>query len=763
MKSFCIASVGAIIAIIMGLYCKSIVLFFMLCFLFLLLFFITKKKHTHVILFIFCFIAFYSYTCLLENEYEQISSSYDNQEIKMQAVIVSNGEEKEYKKTYKMKVEKVENLKQAKYQHFYLVCNIKKPKEGKIQLQYGDKIELIATFEKPSSARNEGGFDYQQYLKTRGIVGMVTVKNEDVLPLQKNQANWLESKIFSLKNTFIEKIKSILPKSTQGVCIGLLLGDKTLIPEDTKEDFRKSSLSHMLAISGAHVSYLLLGITSFLSTIKLHKRWSKLIVIVFLIFFMALVEFTPSVTRACIMAILTLLADIVFRKSNVYQNLGISSFIILLANPYALLDIGFQLSFGGTIGIVIFMNQKSKKAQSELQVKENSLLLLNPKSKWISKVLTNIKQIITVSLYANFIILPIMLYHFNTFSATFLISNLLASPILGVCLILGMVFVLFIIFFQPIAQLLSYFLNPLLQLLIQIANITSNLPLSQILLPTPTLFQIFIYYFLIFLFYQKRKQSRKRFIQKESLPQKYQNQVNSNCNLSKLKHNCLKKAITIFLILLLLIPYFTNYIPTNQLKIYFIDVGQGDSMLIQTPSNKTILIDGGGSETGSFDVGNKTLLPFLLEHGVMKIDYMMFSHLDSDHCAGLFTILEKLKVKNIIISKQGKNSNNFKQLQTILQNKKVNMMVVQAQDQITIDKHCYFSILFPQEQQILENVLNNNSIVAKFCMQNTKKQVIFSMLLTGDIEKIAEEQLISLYQNNKILQSTILKVAHHRF
>ena len=670
MKSFCIASVVAILAIIMGLYCKSIVLFFMLCFLLLLVFLITKKKANHFILIFTCFVVFYTYTSMLENQYEQISQNYDKQEIKIQAIITSNGEEKEYKKVYKIKVEKIENLKskEVKYEHFHLLCNVKKPKEGEINLQYGDKIELLATFEKPQSSRNEGGFDYSQYLKTKKIVGIINVKNEDIIHLQKNQINWLETKIHLIKNTLIQKIKNILPQKTQGVCIGLLLGDKTLIPENIKEDFRKSSLSHMLAISGAHVSYLLLGITTFLNGIKMHKRWSKMVVIVFLIFFMALVEFTPSVTRACIMAILTLTADIVFRKSNVYKNLGISSLLILTANPYAILDIGFQLSFGGTIGIVIFMNQKSRKEkeQSKQEIEENSLLLIKQKNKWINKILTNIKQIITVSFYANLIILPIILYHFNTFSATFLISNLLASPILGICLILGMVFIVLLLIFQPIAQLLAVLLNPILELLMQIANITGKIPFSQILLPTPNIFQILIYYFLLFFFYYaekiadfcyttslssypKTKQFRKFSIKQESNSKKYQSQTTGGQEVGQLKstpkQNYFKKAIVSFLIFLLLVPYITNYIPTNQLKIYFIDVGQGDCMLIQTPTKKTILIDGGGSETGSFDVGNKTLLPFLLDHHIMQIDYMMFSHLDSDHCDGMFSILEKSGAK----------------------------------------------------------------------------------------------------------------------
>ena len=180
--------------------------------------------------------------------------------------------------------------------------------------------------------------------------------------------------------------------------------------------------------------------------------------------------------------------------------------------------------------------------------------------------------------------------------------------------------------------------------------------------------------------------------------------------------------------------------------------------MIQTPSKKKVLIDGGGSEMGSFNVGEQTLLPYLLDKGILSIDYMIFSHLDTDHCQGLFTILENLKVKNVIISKQGKNSKNFETLLKIIQKKKVKITVVRA-----IDKNSYMHILFPTKDFIKENVLNNNSIVAKFCVQNRKGQNIFSMLLTGDIEKIAENKIEELYQNTNILESTILKVAHHRF
>ena len=87
-----------------------------------------------------------------------------------------------------------------------------------------------------------------------------------------------------------------------------------------------------------------------------------------------------------------------------------------------------------------------------------------------------------------------------------------------------------------------------------------------------------------------------------------------------------------------------SFIPQN-LKVYFIDVGQGDSTLIVTPKNKTILIDGGGSEFSDFNVGKNTLFPYILDRGFNKLDYIIVSHFDSDHCGGLLYVMQEIKVK----------------------------------------------------------------------------------------------------------------------
>ena len=829
MRPCCIASIGCILAIILGLYFSNIAFFLCLCI--GILIFVCYPKSLKVLLYFYiCFIIFYGYISILQTNYNQIIEQYGEKEVKIKAIVVSDVQNKEYKDVYQIKVIEIENnteknekievteeddknekikvtesddkneienkeSKKVEKISFHLLCNIKKDKTNHFTLEYGDEITFKATYEIPSTARNESGFDYRIYLKTKQIAGTVTIKANDVQITGKNKINFITTKMNELKNRMIQKIQNLLPIENAGICIGLLLGDQRFITEEIKENFRLSNLSHMLAISGSHIAYLLPAVLTFFSIFPLHQRFKKCIGIVFLIFFMLLVGFAPSIVRACLMSIYMLLAQIFYKKSDVYQSLGISTIIILAGNPYALLDIGFQLSYGGTIGIVLFSQklflkrqkrdktieqkdkqqknltvkeakqrakqQKNVEQKNEKQEKLKNTQNGNTKNKeqklvlkeLIHKTKNNIKEMAIVSIAANLIIFPIMIYHFNTLSATFLISNILASPISAICLIVGLIFIVLIFVCYPLAAMLSYFLNPLLTIFVTIADFSSKLPFSPILLPTPKIWQIILYYIILFLIFSKWNRKLK--------------DINITSKITQYREKLYylvtknKKQILLFCILLLLSPYIFINLPTNYLTISMIDVGQGDSILIQTPKRKTILIDGGGSELGSFDVGEKTLLPYLLDKNITKIDYMFFTHFDSDHCEGLFTILEKIPVENVIISKQGKLSRNFEKFLSIIQKNKTNIILVQAGDKIQIDKEVNITILFPQADLISENILNNNSIVAKLEWKNKLEEVISSILLTGDIEQIAEERLIEKYKNTNILKADILKVAHH--
>ena len=131
------------------------------------------------------------------------------------------------------------------------------------------------------------------------------------------------------------------------------------------------------------------------------------------------------------------------------------------------------------------------------------------------------------------------------------------------------------------------------------------------------------------------------------------------------------------------------------------------------------------------------------------------SMVETDHVGGLLTVLESLKVKNAIISRQIEESENYKKFLKIVKDKKINVMVVKKDDEICIEKNLKIDVLWPKREQITDNVLNNNSIVAKVIYNN------FSILFTGDIEKVAEENIIREYKDTNLLTSNIIKIAHH--
>ena len=478
----------------------------------------------------------------------------------------------------------------------------------------------------------------------------------------------------------------------------------------------------MLAVSGSHITYIISAFSILME--KKNKRITKILTIIFLIFFMALTGFTASVVRASIMGILILTSGLVHRKSDTINNLGISSLIILICNPYTIIDAGFWLSFAGTMGIILLEEPINSYFQ------KFKICKIKPIS-WIINSFT-------ITFAANIIIIPIMAYMFSTFSMTFWISNILAAPVMEFVTIYGFLIYFISIFLLPLAKFLGIILNFSLNSLIKIAEITSLIPGSSIYIKTPYLLECIIYYLILFLIFNWKRIKEK---------------LENNKILEKIKKNSYK-YISIILISIILTNTISNKI-FQEIKIYFVDVGQGDSTLIQTIEGKNILIDGGGSEFGSFDVGESILLPYLLDRRITTIDYLMISHFDSDHIGGVFAILENLKVKNIIISKQGETSENLKKFYEITNNKGIRTIIVKKGDIVEIDKYSHFEILFPEDNLIEDNILNNNSIVARF------NSLDFSILFTGDIEEIAEKRLCELYSGTDKLEAFVLKVAHH--
>ena len=686
-----------------------------------------------------------------EKRYENL---YTEENITVEGIIISNQEEREYKNRYTVKVLTVNGS--DKYQSTQIYIEVKK----EIKFQYGDKVRLQGEFRKGSEQRNTGGFDYQLYLKSIHIYG--TLKVESYQKISSDNVNWIEKSINTIKLVMTENIEKVLEKEEEQIVKGLILGDTTVLEEELKEKFQIANISHVLAVSGMHIVYIVMGIEIVFKK-WLGKRNVKYVVIIGLLFYMSLTGYTSSIVRAGIMGMMNIIAFLVYRKNDIWTSIAISLGIILIQNPYAITSVGLQLSYLGTIGIILF-NKNIKQFLDNIKWIKNNIQI--KRSKRISKIVENLKDMISVTLSAQIMILPIMLYHFNMIGIYFVITNILVSIMIGPIMFLSIIFIFSSFIHLQISQFISVFLSIGIKSLIQISNLAS-LPFSKIYVPTPSILYIIIYYIVmlvgnqIYMIYTtKYENSTKRRVKNLIALMKYKLYEKKKKNFKIYRKILEERNVKAFILrtykVIFLVLFFIGiYQFPRDLEIHFLDVGQGDSCFIVTPNHKTILIDGGGSTSNTFDVGKDTVIPYLLDKGYTKLDYVFISHFDQDHVGGILSVLEELKVGQVFISKQGEKSENYETFLKIVEQKKLRVREVKMGDKIKIGD-VIFHILWPEGKQIEENILNNNAMVMKLQYKN------FSMLFTGDIEAVAEKKILSLYDTNlNSLKATVLKVAHH--
>ena len=712
-------TIGYIIGILMGLYCKiSIVFLYVFLFFIYLLF---KKPHLKkfklisirryfpyikiiitknvFILILISSVISNSIVIYRIDKYNNFVNSFSEKQIQFKARIVSNPIIKKYNKIYTIK---------ANNKKYFL--NVKK----NVKFEYGDTIVVNGIFNKPKERRNYKGFNYKEYLQTQGIYGTINSNNIDFVNNNKNIFNQIFLKVKNLiQKSFKQDISNVL--------LGVFLGYTNEINKDIKESFNESNISHILAVSGMHIGYLLL-FCSFIFDRLVGKKHSNILIMLVLALYINIVGFSTSVIRAAFMTFLAIGAKLTHKKSDMCTSLSISLLCLLIYNPFSIRNVGLLFSYIATIGIITYLK------------------IFN----FNKKIINNIG----VTISATIFILPITAIYFNKIP----IMSISISVIIGI--LVGPVFILtlFFISFNGILHLplLANILSFLVKIILTISKNASKVPFNKIYVKRPSFLEILSYYVIVFLslflfsIYNPKRKYNKAFNKR----------IKNLISLLKFRYYQNKKKIISMVLIIVFFSFLTFLIPKN-LKINFIDVGQGDSCLIVTPHNKKILIDGGGSE--NYDVGKNTLIPYLLARKIKKIDYIIISHFDTDHVGGILSVMKELKVKKVIISKQGEDSENFQKFNDIVREKKIKVEVVNKGDKLKIEKGLYFDILWPNSSRFVsENILNNNSIVCKLQYKN------FSMLFTGDIEKIAEKRILQEYKNNtNIFNSTVLKVAHH--
>jgi len=570
-------------------------------------------------------------------------------------------------------------------------------------------LKIKGKLEKPTKQKNFGEFNYELYLAREKIFTYLNIWQErDILKIGEDNSNFLTSFSLSARDKIKEITKKILPTPYNYLLVGMLLGEKSFLPPDLKEAFTDAGIMHILAVSGLHVGIIAMALLAFLNIMRLPKKFKLFILIFMLIIYASITGYRPSVLRATIMFILLISGKLINRNRNLNISLFFAAFLILLLNPLILYDAGFLLSF-----VVTFFVINLSPIMQELFFKK-IVLIGNP---------------LAISTAAWVGIFPLSAYFFNKISIISIISNIFIIPLTGVAVILG-----FLAFFIGLASIslagaignINYLV---LNLITFIAKSFSLLPFAFVYVAQPSIFIIILYYLIIFLtvtiFYQKTPSQKM-----------------------------IKKIIFIILSAILLIIILQILYPTDDLKVTFINVGEGDCILIETSKKINILIDGGGTSQSDFDVGSKIVIPYLRRKGINEIDLLILTHPHLDHLKGLLPVVREFKIGMVLDSGLNSDLPEYIEFISLIQNKGIPYHLAKAGDNFIFNNCLEMFLLNPLNNTVFnsDSDFNNASIVVKLFYKNA------TFLFSGDIEEDSEKKLL-IWQN--ILQSDILKVGHH--
>ncbi len=596
-------------------------------------------------------------------------------------------------------------------------------------LRSGDRVACLAKLKEIRNFNNPGGFNYERYMAFRGITASAYVSKKELLvKLSASKTGWLSKSL----NRSREAVSGLIERAAQqkeagGLLKALIIGDRSEISRENREIFNRIGISHLLAISGLHIGMVatlaffvfryLLARSQRILLAAWVTRGAAVMCALPVLFYGFLAGMSPATQRAVIMVMVFLIALLLEREHDPINTLAVAALVILIISPTALFEISFQLSFVAVFSILYILRNLpfvAKLRSSPFRVQKRLALFL------------------LVSAAAILGTLPITLYYFNQTSVIGVFTNCLMVPLVGFLVVpLGLLAVLFL----PVSATLSLWIMKAAVAIMQgglsLAVLFSEIPFAAVKTVTPTLIEIGLYYALAWALLNFRK-----------------------TRLAKVA------LIGIALVCLADVTYWaTKRFGNQELRVTFIDVGQGNSALLELPGGRCMLVDGGGFYDNRFDVGARIVAPFLWRKKIATVETLVLSHPNSDHLNGLLFIARHFNVREVWMNQDDVPNREYQEFLDIISEKNIRIVGLEDLLRPKIINGIRFQTLYPpkdfleRKPQDAWRTPNNNCLVLKVSFDEV------SFLLSGDIEAEAEKELAALAGNT--LKSDVLLVPHH--
>ncbi len=579
--------------------------------------------------------------------------------------------------------------------------------------QAGTYLSLSGTIYPIEEATNPGQFNSRLYYQGKGISYTFYAEHAKVLAVC---ASPVRQRLLDLQKQIGEVYKKVLDEQDSGLMQAMVLGRKEELDRELKELYQKNGISHLLAISGLHISLAGMGLYRLLRRITGSCAGSGIPVAAFLFAYCWMTGASISTVRAVLMCGMAILAELIGRTYDMLTGIGISALILMCTNPICVKQSAFLLSYGAVTAIALFL----------------------PVWKLYKEKQGRICQALSVSLSVLLMTFPLLLVFFYEYPLYSTILNLLAVPLMSVLMICGFVCGITGLFCLPAAAVCAVPCRLILKLYEWAGRSCLALPGSVLTVGCPPVWKLLFYYGvlsagLLLLYREKRRK-------------KYWREKEKFCPRRKILAAGLGPLMLCACLLCLRI--------SHGLEICMLDVGQGDSIFFRTPSGSACLYDGGSSNVKN--VGKYRILPFLQWSGIRTLDYIFVSHMDQDHINGLLELAEEsrssagLRIGHVVLPRLAVKDEAYEEAEKVFLEAGIPVLYMGAGDRLT-EADFSLSCLWPDKKTASED-RNDLSLVLMAEYQE------FQMLFTGDIGKKTEEKLVS---TGILKEIEILKTAHH--
>ncbi len=555
----------------------------------------------------------------------------------------------------------------------------------------------------PFKAGNPSQFDYGNYLRNHGTYSVFYAKSFKILETKPSKLQRFMQGVNDYREKIISIHSNYLKSPNLEILGGIVFGDDAVSPpQNIKQSFINSGLLHILAASGMNVAFIYSFFYFLMSLFGVNFKLKVSLGILTVLIYSLMTGLGASVIRAACMLIFVLIGKLIDRDAHSISLLSFVALLMLLYNPLYVNDVGFQLSFIVTFGI---------------------LIMAPVITRFKNRFADFIAGTISIPVIAQLWVIPVQIFYFNNISLYSVFANIMSVPILMVVSFGGFISSLLAgipIISNLVCKTFDFVLNPLITLLVNISDFWGKLPHAALQTTHPSVFQILIYYGILLsitgLFYKEFKEKR-----------------------------ILKVILPILVIILSL-----SLIPTKNrdLEITAFDVGNADCFLIKTPDNKYLMIDTARSGyRGGKAQAEIIVLKYLKDRGIKNIDSIIVTHFDNDHCGGAVSLMEGVNVSKIYVNTLSHNSNAAKQIYQTA--KRTNTKLIEVKNREYVYNNSGLKVI--NYSGTASSGHDNDDSILTMAEYND-----FRMLFTGDAG--AEEILKHNDISGKV---TVLKVPHH--